>query len=164
MNQLTDQAAEALQHATVCDGLAAETKDPTLRAALWEAAAILRDLALLAPPRQPKWKLVPVLPTTDMLYAMAECDGYRRDDRDHLHLTRWEDYWHMALSAVPPPTTAETAYAHAIKDAAQAARDMANRLRFLPKAIKPMNDHYAYAAQQLDAAAAAILGLRKAKP
>lgn len=46
------------------------------------------------------WVLAPKQPTTDMLYAMAECDGYQRGDRDHPMLTRWEDYWHMALSAL----------------------------------------------------------------
>ena len=48
------------------------------------------------------WVLVPKQPTTDMLYAMAECDGYQRGDRDHPTLARWEDYWHMAMSALPP--------------------------------------------------------------
>lgn len=44
--------------------------------------------------------LAPTEPTTGMLYAMAECDGYRRGDRDHPMLTRWEDYWRMALSVL----------------------------------------------------------------
>lgn len=48
------------------------------------------------------WKLVPSDPTTDMLSAMAECDGYLPGDRDRPGLTRWEDYWRMALSAAPP--------------------------------------------------------------
>lgn len=49
------------------------------------------------------WKLVPVKPTEDMLYKMAECDGYLRGDRDHPMLTQWEDYWNMALEASPSP-------------------------------------------------------------
>lgn len=52
--------------------------------------------------RRPGYVLVPIEPTTDMLYAMAECDGYRRGDRDHPMLTRWEDYWRMALSVLTP--------------------------------------------------------------
>ena len=44
--------------------------------------------------------LVPESPTMDMLYAMAECDGYQRGDRDHPSLVRWEDYWGMALSTL----------------------------------------------------------------
>jgi len=35
---------------------------------------------------------------------MAECDGYLRGDPDHPMLTRWEDYWHMALMNIPEPT------------------------------------------------------------
>ncbi len=50
------------------------------------------------------WVLVPERPTTDMLYAMAECDGHLREDRDHPTLAQWEDYWNMALSALPPNT------------------------------------------------------------
>jgi hypothetical protein len=47
------------------------------------------------------WKSVPLEPTQDMLYAMAECDGYQRGDRDHPMLTRWEDYWRVAIAAAP---------------------------------------------------------------
>jgi len=51
-----------------------------------------------------KYVQVPILPTTDMLYAMAECDGYLRGDPDHPMLTQWEDYWHAALMNIPEPT------------------------------------------------------------
>ncbi len=47
--------------------------------------------------------LVPSRPTQDMLYAMAECDGYQRGDRDHPMLTRWEDYWLAALARLKTP-------------------------------------------------------------
>lgn len=57
--------------------------------------------------RRPGHILVPVEPTTDMLYAMAECDGYQRGDRDHPMLTRWEDYWRMALSVLMPSSESE---------------------------------------------------------
>ncbi len=57
--------------------------------------------ALEAPAAPAGWKLVPTKATSDMLYAMAECDGHKRGDRDHPGLTQWEDYWHMALAAAP---------------------------------------------------------------
>lgn len=47
---------------------------------------------------------VPVKPTQAMLYAMAELDGWKRGDREHPMLTRWEDYWTAALSALPGAT------------------------------------------------------------
>jgi hypothetical protein len=69
----------------------------------------LEQAARAASPVPAGWKLVPVEPTSDMLYAMAEQDGWRRGDREHPMLTRWEDYWRSALAASPaspaqPPT------------------------------------------------------------
>lgn len=55
----------------------------------------------VAPAVPPGYMLVPIEPTPDMLYAMAECDGYQRGDRDHPILTRWEDYWRVAIAAAP---------------------------------------------------------------
>jgi hypothetical protein len=69
----------------------------------WQAARA-------ASPVPAGWKLVPVEPTSDMLYAMAEQDGWRRGDREHPMLTRWEDYWRSALGASPasqPPQGAQ---------------------------------------------------------
>lgn len=45
--------------------------------------------------------MVPREPTHEMLYAMAELDGWRKGDRDHPMFTRWEDYWNAALAAAP---------------------------------------------------------------
>lgn len=53
------------------------------------------------------WKLVPIKPTEDMLYKMAEVDGHLRGDRDHPMLTQWEDYWNMALDASPTPPASQ---------------------------------------------------------
>jgi len=44
--------------------------------------------------------LAPIEPTTAMLYAMAEVDGFRRGDRDHPGLERWRDYWRAALAGL----------------------------------------------------------------
>lgn len=58
-----------------------------------------RGLMLTSLP-QPDTILVPIKATQDMLYAMAEQDGWVRGDRDHPMLTQWEDYWLAALAAV----------------------------------------------------------------
>lgn len=55
---------------------------------------------MVAPLPQPDTILVPIKATQDMLYAMAEQDGWVRGDRDHPMLTQWEDYWLAALAAV----------------------------------------------------------------
>lgn len=67
-----------------------------------EMTSEIKDLHSRPRGEAPTHKLVPIEPTQDMLYAMAECDGYQRGDRDHPMLTRWEDYWRMAISAAPP--------------------------------------------------------------
>jgi len=59
------------------------------------------DIAALRKAAQEGWMIVPVRPTSEMLSAMAECDGYLPGDRDRPGLTRWEDYWRMAMSAAP---------------------------------------------------------------
>ncbi|MGE8376550.1 MAG: hypothetical protein ACN6N5_14560, partial [Diaphorobacter nitroreducens] len=67
-----------------------------------DIAVALRELEAPAALDVPRgWKLMPTKATSDMLFAMAECDGHKRGDRDHPGLTRWEDYWHMALAAAP---------------------------------------------------------------
>lgn len=57
-----------------------------------------------APPAAPAdMVMVPKEPTHEMLYAMAELDGWRKGDRDHPMFTRWRDYWYVALAAAPAP-------------------------------------------------------------
>ena len=70
---------------------------------LWHCAVV----EVFGPPalesdKAPAQMLVPVEPTTDMLYAMAECDGFQRGDRDHPGLERWRDYWRAAMAALGP--------------------------------------------------------------
>ena len=65
-----------------------------------EQEAAPYGLDALATP-QPDTVQVPREPTQDMLYAMAELDGWKRGDREHPMLTRWEDYWNAAIAAAP---------------------------------------------------------------
>lgn len=68
----------------------------------WDARG---DTVAAAPlPSAPDTVQVPREPTQDMLYAMAELDGWKRGDREHPMLTRWEDYWVAALAAAPKST------------------------------------------------------------
>lgn len=77
------------------------------------------------PSAEGKW--MPKEPTPEMLYAMAECDGYKQGDRDHPMLTQWEDYWHMAYEAAPqsvsPPPTAPTTGEAVFRNALELIRD-----------------------------------------
>lgn len=71
----------------------------------------------LNPPAAPAdMVMVPKEPTHEMLYAMAELDGWRKGDRDHPMFTRWRDYWYVALAAAPAPAVPADQWKAAIDD------------------------------------------------
>jgi len=91
--ELLQQALDALER---MDKQSPYPVEPRLVTALREALA--------APPAATAdMVMVPREPTHEMLYAMAELDGWRKGDRDHPMFTRWRDYWNAALTAAPAP-------------------------------------------------------------
>ena len=87
-----------------------------------------------APPAAPAdMVMVPKEPTHEMLYAMAELDGWRKGDRDHPMFTRWRDYWYVALAAAPAPAVplTEEQFADIVAEASLAVDLAANPLKLL---------------------------------
>lgn len=70
-------------------------------------------------------KLVPTRPTADMLFAMAECAGFPPGG-----LTRFEDYWQMAMSVVPQQPAIDL---NALLDRLEQAEKDAARYRWIAK-------------------------------